>query len=85
MDNRLSVVKGSDKTQSMQAGRQNASSPAISLALISKPLYNEKRNRFISDIQQARTKVEASGRKIATLGQEYVRAKTEPQTQENHW
>ena len=32
----------------------------------------------MSDIQQTRTKVEASGRKIATLGQEYVRAKTEP-------
>ena len=32
----------------------------------------------MNDIQQTRTKVEASGRKIATLGQEYVRAKTEP-------
>ena len=32
----------------------------------------------MSDIQITKTKIEASGRKIATLGQEYVRAKTEP-------
>ena len=32
----------------------------------------------MSDIQLTKTKIEASGRKIATLGQEYVRAKTEP-------
>ena len=32
----------------------------------------------MSDIQLTKTKIEASGRKISTLGQEYVRAKTEP-------
>lgn len=32
----------------------------------------------MSDIQLTKTKIDASGRKIATLGQEYIRAKTEP-------
>ena len=32
----------------------------------------------MSDIQLTKTKIDASGRKIATLGQEYSRAKTEP-------
>ena len=32
----------------------------------------------MSDIQLTKTKIEVSGRKIATLGQEYIRAKTEP-------
>ena len=31
----------------------------------------------MSDIQLTKTKIEASGRKISTLGQEYIRAKTE--------
>ena len=32
----------------------------------------------MSDIQLTKTKIEASGRKVSTLGQEYIRAKTEP-------
>ena len=32
----------------------------------------------MSDIQLTKTKIDASGRKIATLEQEYIRAKTEP-------
>ena len=31
----------------------------------------------MSDIQLTKTKIEASGRKVSTLGQEYIRAKTE--------
>lgn len=37
----------------------------------------------MSDIQQTRSTVEASGRKIVTLGQEYVRAKTEQETRKS--
>ena len=37
----------------------------------------------MSDIQQTRSKVEASSRKIVTLGQEYVRAKTEQETRKS--
>ena len=31
----------------------------------------------MSDIQLTKTKIEASGRKVSTLGREYIRAKTE--------
>ena len=32
----------------------------------------------MSDIQILKTKIEASGRKVSTFGQEFIRAKTEP-------